>query len=86
MSYIQLHNLISTKYRHVYLIKDSTRENTFEKLSLLENRKINGNLSAIMPRLKMTMSHVFYLNSRKYNYRISCGTHQWNSYSLCKLC
>ena len=30
--------ITSTKYRHVYLVKDSTRENAFEKLSLLENR------------------------------------------------
>lgn len=30
----------STKYRQAYLVKDSTRENAFEKLSLLENRDL----------------------------------------------
>lgn len=49
---------MSTKYRHVYVVKDSTRENTFEKLNLLKT-EINVNLSTIMLGLKMTKKHIF---------------------------
>lgn len=60
ISYFQLHQVcdIHQIQTCIYAVKDSTRENTFEKLSLLKT-EINVNLSTIMPGLKMTMRHIF---------------------------